>query len=391
MTSMDGGNTGIVGNDPGAAADLRETTHGRKMNATRKLTVALLAAPDATASMLYGMYDMFCSVGRDWDFVTRGAPGAALITTRVVSHREDLFRAANAVPIQPDASVADEPCPDIVCVPDLLLPPGAPLSGDYDCILNWLNRCYAAGSVLATVCSGATLLAHAGLLTGRQATTHWAYCDRLQHDFPEVTVLPNRIVVTDGEGHRLVTAGGGASWVDLVLYLVARFFTLEEAIRLAKLYLVDWHSSGQLPYAVLNRTRQTHDRTIADCQEWLAHNYHGANPVAAMAQRSGLNERSFARRFRKATGMAPMEYVHALRLEEAKQILETSDRTIDDVSMDVGYNDSGFFRRLFKRQVGLSPSRYRRKFQLLRQGLDGIASGQPATPGRPPRPSPAPR
>lgn len=355
---------------------------------TRKLSVALLAAPDATASMLYGMYDMFCSVGRDWDFVTKGEPGVPLITARVVSHQAEPFKAANYVPIQPDASVATEPCPDIVCVPDLLLPPGTRLAPEYDCILQWLNRCYVEGSVLATVCSGATLLAHAGLLSGRQATTHWAYCDSLQQDFPEATILPNRIVVTDGEGHRLVTAGGGASWIDLVLYLVARFFNLEEAVRLAKLYLVDWHSSGQLPYAVLNRTRQTNDRTIAACQEWVAHNYHSPRPVAAMAQRSGLNERSFTRRFRRATGMGPMEYVHALRLEEAKQILETSDRSIDDVSMDVGYNDSGFFRRLFKRQVGLSPSQYRRKFQLLRKGLGSIAAGEGATPEAAPRPSP---
>lgn len=358
------------------------------MNATQKLTVALLAAPDATASMLYGMYDMFCSVGRDWDFVTKGEPGTPLVAVRVISHRGDRFKAANNVPIQPDGDVATEPCPDVVCVPDLLLPPGSPLGEDYDGILRWLNRCYAAGSVLAAVCSGATLLAHAGLLSGRRATTHWAYCDSLQHDFPEVTVLPNRIVVTDGEGHRLVTAGGGASWIDLVLYLVARFFSLEEAIRLAKLYLVDWHSSGQLPYAVLNKTRQTNDRTIAACQEWVAHHYQSPNPVAAMAQHSGLNERSFTRRFRKATGMAPMEYVHTLRLEEAKQILETSDRSIDNVSMDVGYSDSGFFRRLFKRQVGLSPSQYRRKFQLLRQGLGSVSADHPATPESAPRPSP---
>ena len=112
----------------------------------------------------------------------------------------------------------------------------------------------------------------------------------------------------------------------------------------------------------MTRRIQKTDAVIGECQEWIADNYVCANPVATMAERSGLNPRTFARRFRAATGYLPIDYVHALRIEEAKQLIESESVGIDEISLKVGYEDPAFFRRLFKRKVGLTPAAYRRKF-----------------------------
>jgi transcriptional regulator GlxA family with amidase domain len=136
----------------------------------------------------------------------------------------------------------------------------------------------------------------------------------------------------------------------------------QHAIRTAKIYLLSGHLDGQLPFAVMTKRLQKSDAVIYECQAWIAQNYSCANPVATMAERSGLKPRRFARRFRAATGYLPMDYVHALRVEEAKQLIETESAGIDQVGFSVGYEDPTFFRRLFKRNAGLTPAAYRRKF-----------------------------
>lgn len=165
------------------------------------------------------------------------------------------------------------------------------------------------------------------------------------------------------EADGVVTAGGVASWHDLAVYLVARFCGREKAIQTAKVFLISEHPEGQLPYAVMSPSSVVEDGVIRDCQKWVSSNYATANPVEYMVRRSGLSPRTFTRRFRAATGFAPLEYVQAIRIEEAKQILETDDVHIDNVGERVGYEDPASFRRIFKRLVGLPPASYRRKFQ----------------------------
>jgi transcriptional regulator GlxA family with amidase domain len=164
-------------------------------------------------------------------------------------------------------------------------------------------------------------------------------------------------------------AGGGTSWMDLALYLIARSVGVEEAMQVARVNLIDWHQIGQQPFARLARTRQVDDAVIARCQNWIAENYPLPNPVTSMVRLSGLAERTFKRRFQAATGMAPLEYVHALRLEEAKHMLETGEEPIEAIANEVGYEDAGYFSRLFRRKVNLTPAQYRKRFAALRRNL----------------------
>lgn len=336
----------------------------------RKLCVAILGVPESTASTLYGMYDVLESAGRDWSALIDRTPAEPALRTLIVSATGEPFRAPNGLSVVPGAALADCPRPDIIAIPDLMVLPEEDIAGRHPREVAWIRAAHDAGAVLATACTGALLLAESGLLDGRDVTTHWAYCDAMQRRYPRIRVHPNRALVVAGDEHRLVMAGGGTSWHDLALYLIARFVDTEEAMRVARLHLLSWHDLGQQPFAALARTRQSDDALIARCQEWIADNYDQTAPVAAMVRLSGLAERSFKRRFARATGMSPLEYVHTLRLEEAKHMLEKTDEPVEAIAAESGYEDASFFSRLFRRHVGLTPAQYRKRFRALRQVLE---------------------
>lgn len=338
------------------------------------VNVAILAFPECTASVVYGLYDLFMSAGRDWGLIVNGYPGPQLMRPKIVSAHRSTFTVANGIPVHPEADLDLVPLPQIVCVPELFVPPEEVLDGRFVQEIEWLGACHAAGATIAATCSGALLLAETGLLDGYEATTHWAYCDILALRHPEVRVQPQRTLVLTGEGQRLVMTGGGSSWLDLALYLIARATDVETAMQVARVNLIDWHVVGQQPFARLARSRQVEDAVIARCQTWIAEHYYEAAPVTAMVRLSGLAERSFKRRFQQATGMSPLEYVHTLRLEEAKHLLESSDQPVEAIANEVGYEDAGFFSRLFRRRVNLAPAQYRKRFGAMRKVLQAGVS-----------------
>lgn len=328
--------------------------------AQRRLAAALLAVPESTASALYGMHDLLSSVGRDWNLLVRGVAGPARVAPRIVAADADPFRNPNGVRIEPDAAIADIEVPALVCVSDLQVTPRESFAGRYRLETAWLRRCHAAGAMLASAGSGVLLLAEAGLLDGGEATTHWGFCDAMRKTYPHVRLRPGRALVASGEGQRVVTADGGSSWLGLALYLIARLFGPDEAIRVARLHLVDRHALAQLPLAMSTCARRYDDAKVAACQAWIADHYAEPAPVAGMAAMSGLALRSFERRFARVTGLAPLEYVHTLRVEEGKQLLEATDLPVEAIANQVGYEDAGFFGRLFRRKVGMTPTAYRR-------------------------------
>ncbi|MEL6365859.1 MAG: helix-turn-helix domain-containing protein [Pseudomonadota bacterium] len=324
------------------------------------ITVAIVAAPEAEAGVILGIYDAFWSVGRLWNMVNGEEP-APRFSPVVVGADRSPFHSGTGFPITPEASVDDLPRPDIVFVPSLLIHSGKRFADANPLLLDWVRSAYGNGSRIVSSCTGSFLLAEIGLLDGKEATTHWAFTRALQEEYPDVRVQGDRIIVSADPDGRVVTAGGASSWTDLTLYLVGRFAGSEEARRLARVSLFDWHHQGQTPYARLNSKAQVYDRTVAQAQEWLATHYDSPDPVASIVAASGVAERTFNRRFRSATGMSPLNYTQTLRVEEAKQLLETTAAPVDEIARSVGYEDPGAFRRVFKRLVGETPREYRRR------------------------------
>lgn len=340
----------------------------------RTITVALLGTPSVGAATLYGFYDALASTRRDWQML-HGRPGTpSPFRPLVVSADGRPFEAVNGVRLTPDASFAECPAPDVAVVTDVLVPPGAPLGGLYDAEVAWLRGAWDAGAVLASSCSGALLLARTGLLDGLDATSHWAYCDALSREYPRTRWHAERGLVVTGPGGRLVMAGSGVAWHMLVLALIARFASPEDAMQVARINLLDANDVSPVAYASLTRGARAEDPLVARCQLWSAEHYRAESPVAHMVALSGLPERTFKRRFVQATGMSPFDYVHTLRLEEAKQMLESTELPVEAVALEVGYQDASFFGRLFKRKVALTPAQYRRRFGALERQLRRVAA-----------------
>ena len=331
--------------------------------------IAILATPEATLSTVFGMNDLLASAGRDWTFVTEGVMGEAVIKPTIVSLTGEEMQTVNQGWLRPHRSLSEDYHPDAVCILEMFINPHAGLDSRYEAEIEWLRDYWDRGGIIATACTGALLLAEAGLLDGLETTTHWCFIEGLAQRYPEVNVQGNRAFIATGEGQRLMMGGGGTTWMDLGLYLIARFIGMDEAIRIAKLYLIEWHHSSQNAFSYLCSKRQYDDAVIAECQVWLAQHYDQAAPVNAVIKNSGLSERSFIRRFKKATGMTPIEYILNLRIEEAKQLLETTTLPIEAVAESVGYQDASFFNLKFQRKVGLTPAQYRRKFRGLRELL----------------------
>jgi transcriptional regulator GlxA family with amidase domain len=334
----------------------------------RPITVALLAMRDVTAATVYGFHDCLSGVHRDW-LMLHGGQADSPFRSMIVSRDGQPVEAANGVRIIPEASFDSCGSPDVVCVTDVAVPPGAPLGDAYDAEVEWLRERHEQGSILASSCSGAVLLARTGLLEGLDATSHWAYCDALKRDYPGTRWFPERGLLFAGAGQRIVMAGSGMAWHQLVLALISRFAGADAAMQVARINLIDWAATSPIAYASLRHGAQSSDPGVATAQAWAAENYQHEAPVAQMVAVSGLAERTFKRRFMQATGMSPLDYVHHVRLEEAKQMLESGDASIESIAFEVGYSDASFFNRLFRRKVMMSPAQYRRRFGGLKSRL----------------------
>jgi transcriptional regulator GlxA family with amidase domain len=332
----------------------------------REIETLIVAVPETAGSALYGLLDVLTAAGNIWQTLVRSDHRESPFRVRIASPRRRPFCCGNAIPVRPHVSVLGEPRADIVIVPELWLGPDEDLRGRYPEVTRWLRACYEDGAHIYSACSGALMLAESGLLDGREATSHWAYQDLFRRRYPQVRFRPEPNLCFADENARVVTAGGTTSWHDLALHIIARHVSPGEAMRIAKVYLLKWHDEGQLAYESRLRP-QTHSDAVAKaCEAWLGQHFRERNAVAGAVSHARMPERSLKRRFKAATGLSLIEYLQNLRIEEAKRLLESSERSADDISYDVGYEDASFFRRLFKRLTGLTPVRYRHMFKPIR-------------------------
>lgn len=323
----------------------------------------IVAVPETAGSALYGMLDVLAATGNLWQELVGDVPPDRPIRPRIVATSGEPFRCGNGVPVIPDIAVADDPAADVVILPELWLAPDDDLRGRYPELLDWVRRRHRAGSHLYAACSGTVMLAATGLLDGREATSHWGYQELFRTRYADVRfrAAPN-LVFADPAG-RIVTAGGTTSWHDLAIHIIARHVSPGEALRIAKVYLLKWHGEGQLPYASLVRRHHHADSVVRRAEAWLAEHHREADAVAGVVAAVGIPERTLKRRFKAATGSTLIAYVQNLRIEAAKRLLETTAEPFEEVSVEVGYENPSFFRRLFKRHTGLTPGAYRRMFR----------------------------
>ena len=226
-------------------------------------------------------------------------------------------------------------------------------------LLQWLRQQHAAGTVLGGVCIGSIMLARSGLLDGRSATTHWSSAKSFAASYPAVRLEADKPIVDDGD---LVTSAGLMAWSELGLRLVDRLMGPSVAADTARFLVIEHSASASQCGSNFAPILRHGDGAVLKVQHWLQASGAVDVSVAAMAQEANLEERTFLRRFRNATGLKPTEYCQHLRVGKARQMLEFTNGTIDHIAWTVGYQDPSAFRAIFKKITGLSPSDYRNRF-----------------------------
>jgi transcriptional regulator GlxA family with amidase domain len=223
----------------------------------------------------------------------------------------------------------------------------------------WVKAQYETGTLICSVCGGAFWLATIGLLDGRSATTHWSYAQLLATRFPDVCVDKDKLIIDHGD---VMTAGGVMAWIDLGLKLIDRFIGPTIMLETARFFLVDAAGREQRFYASFSPPMNHGDVPVLQVQLWLQSGKAESATVSEMATKARLGERTFLRRFQKATGLTPTGYVQHLRVGRARASLEFTSLTINEISWKVGYEDTSSFRKVFQRIMGLTPGDYRRRF-----------------------------
>ncbi|HVJ43892.1 MAG TPA: GlxA family transcriptional regulator [Dongiaceae bacterium] len=246
----------------------------------------------------------------------------------------------------------------------LLMPPrlnGLPSLESTTALAPWLRAQHADGVILGSICAGAFLLAETGLLKGRSVTTHWSYAETLAERFPETVVNVDKLIIDDGD---IITAGGLMAWTDLGLRVVDRLLGPTVTVETARFLLVDPAGREQRFYSSFSPKLHHGDTAILKVQHWLQKRGTRDVTLAGMAEQAGLEERTFLRRFHKATGLKPTEYRQHLCIGKAREMLEFSRQSVEQIAWSVGYEDAGAFRKVFQKVMGLSPGDYRRRFAL---------------------------
>lgn len=339
------------------------TNNGLQVTGQMPSEIAILCYPGAQTTCVHGLTDLFMYA--DY-FARMHATQSPAATPRPVEPGEEPFVRVTHWSERRESGDFEcdfESCPGtnsnfaLAIVPAYQL--GPPDPNHAPAAAEWVTRKHADGAAIASVCGGVFLLAEAGLLDGRRITTHWKFAAELQRRFPMLSIDVDRLVIDE---HDIVTAGGVLAWIDLGLTLVERLLGRTVMISTARFMLVDPPGREQRFYEEFTPPLMHGDRAILAIQHWLQASIGTAHSVDALAKRAGLGERTFLRRFAKATGMNPSEYSQRLRITRGRELLEFTRDSVDQIALAVGYEDTSGFRRTFKRVIGLSPTEYRRRF-----------------------------
>ncbi|MYR45890.1 GlxA family transcriptional regulator [Streptomyces sp. SID5910] len=265
-------------------------------------------------------------------------------------------RTSSGLTVVPDLALTGAPAPHT-----LLVPGGQGTRNADPRLVGWLREHGPRAPRLVSVCTGAALLAAAGLLDGRRATTHWAYCDRLARDHPAVEVDPDPIYVRDGH---VATSAGVTSGIDLALALVEEDLGRDAALTVARHLVVFLRRPGNQAQFSAQLAAQTARREpLREVQQWITEHPGADLSVESLAARAALSPRHFARAFQAETGTTPGRYVDRVRLEHARRLLEDSGDGVEEISRISGYGTPEAMRRAFVRALGASPAEYRRRFR----------------------------
>lgn len=320
-----------------------------------KSLIILIPAGQNNLSSVIGPYKFFLKANEYMEFT--GREPVFKVQLAGVNKQLDLYDGVFS--IRPHLHIKD------VKKTDLLIIPAQAYSGlehtisiNKQCI-EFIKEQHHLGAEVASICTGAFLLAATGLMEGKQCSTHWKASSKFHRMFPEVILQTDKILTDEGG---IYTNGGAFSFLNLLLYLVEKYYGRETAIFCAKIFQVDMDRDSQSQFTIFNGQKDHTDDIVMKAQEMIEKNIMERFSMDRLADILALSRRNFDRRFFRATGNTPLEYQQRVKIETAKKLLESGHKTVSEVMYEVGYLDIKAFRELFRKLTGLTPLDYRKRY-----------------------------
>jgi len=308
-----------------------------------------------TFACVIGAYDIFRRADQYWQ--GKGRP--SLFTTielagvSAVSAIQD-----GLLTMKPDVSLSAIHKTDLIIIPAINHRFIKPLKCNTE-LTDWIIKQYKNGAEVASMCTGAMILASTGLLDGKNCSIHWSAAEQLKELFPKVRVKADNLI-TDEQG--IYTNGGGYSFLNLVIYLIEKYYDRETAIYCSKIFQIEIDRQRQAVFAIFKGQKSHDDALIKQVQIYMETHFQDRISMEELAKQFAIGRRNFDRRFIKATGNTPVEYLQRVKIESAKKAFETTRKHINEVMYEAGYSDEKAFREVFRKITGMSPLDYKKKY-----------------------------
>jgi len=309
----------------------------------------------STLACITGATEVFIEANSYWE--KQGREPLFTIALAGAAERSEIHN--GFVTLNPTTTVSQIKRTDLVIMPASLIRGYENANRRNKLLIHWITSQYKAGAEIASMCTGAFVLATAGLLEGKTCSTHWSVANNFRSMFPNVNLQTEKLI-TDENG--IITNGGAYSFLNLLIYLVEKHYDRSTAIFCSKIFQVEIDRESQSPFSIFAGQRSHGDDVVREVQTYMENNLQEKISFGQLSSKFALGRRNFDRRFIKATGNTPLEYLQRLKIESAKRAFETSRKPINEVMFDVGYSDIKAFREVFKKITGLSPLEYRSKY-----------------------------
>jgi transcriptional regulator GlxA family with amidase domain len=248
---------------------------------------------------------------------------------------------------------------NLIIIPASLIRSYETASKNNKLLIDWVTKQYKQGAEIASMCAGSFMLAATGILSGKTCSTHWALSENFRELYPDVNLQTDQLI-TDEKG--VYTNGGAYSFLNLLMYLIEKFYDRQTAIHCSKYFQIDLDRSQQAEFSIFNGHKKHNDDAILMAQKIIEENFPNKISIEKLSADLCIGRRNFDRRFIKATGITPLDYLQRVKIEAAKKMFETTRKTVNEIMFDVGYQDSKAFRDVFSRVTGLSPLEYKSKY-----------------------------
>jgi len=320
---------------------------------TAEFKVALLVYENMLATSLTLPVEMLLA---GEGFGLRHSQSCAKLKIELVGENNQAIKTQAGLTLTPDIEVERATKPDIVIMPSLWRNP-RPVLRKQPGLVEWVNRLWHQGTTLIGVGTGVCFMAASGLLNNRPATTHWHYVEQFQRDYPKVELKPDFFIT---QSERIYCAASLNAFADIIVHIIHQQYGREAAQHVERNFSHEIRKPYEEQRYLEGAVDRHPDELIAQIQFWMRTNLSSPLSLAEIAQQFGLSQRSFTRRFKTATGVRAVEYWQQLKIESAKDLLASSNLSIQEIAFHIGYTDQGHLTRIFKKALGQTPKDYRK-------------------------------